>query len=43
MPRPRRFRRIMFGPNVDYFKPRGINLSLLESVDLKLEELEAIG
>ena len=42
MPRPRRFRRIMFGPNVDYFKPRGINLSLLESVDLKLEELEAI-
>jgi predicted DNA-binding protein (UPF0251 family) len=42
MVRPRRFRRVMFGPNVDYFKPRGINLSLLETVDLKVEELEAI-
>jgi len=40
--RPRRFRRVRFGPNVDYFKPRGINLSVLETVDLKVEELEAI-
>ncbi|MEA2035962.1 MAG: DUF134 domain-containing protein [Nanoarchaeota archaeon] len=42
MPRPRRRRRVMFGPNVDYFKPRGINLSVLKSIDLKVEELEAI-
>jgi len=42
MPRPRRCRRVMFGPNVDYFKPRGINLSILETVDLNVEELEAI-
>ena len=42
MPRPRRFRRVMFGPNVDYFKPRGINLSVLDAVDLKVEELEAV-
>lgn len=40
--RPKRFRRVMFGPNVDYFKPRGINLSVLENIDLKVEELEAI-
>ena len=42
MPRPIRFRRVRFGPNVDYFKPRGINLSVLEDVDLKIEELEAV-
>jgi len=42
MVRPRRFRRVMFEPDVDYFKPRGISLSMLETVDLKVEELEAI-
>lgn len=42
MPRPRRFRRVRFGPNVDYFKPRGIPVSDLGIVDLKVEELEAV-
>ena len=42
MPRPRRMRRVRFGPNVDYFKPRGIPVSDLGIVDLKIEELEAI-
>ncbi|MBW2984534.1 DUF134 domain-containing protein [Candidatus Woesearchaeota archaeon] len=40
--RPRRFRRVMFGPNVDYFKPRGIALIDLDTVNLNIEELEAI-
>ena len=40
--RPRRFRRVMFGPNVDYFKPRGIALVDLQAVNLNVEELEAI-
>ncbi|MBW2980520.1 DUF134 domain-containing protein [Candidatus Woesearchaeota archaeon] len=42
MPRPRRFRKVMFGPNVDYFKPRGISIADLQTVSLNVEELEAI-
>jgi predicted DNA-binding protein (UPF0251 family) len=42
MPRPRRMRRVRFGPNADYFKPRGVPVSDLDIVDLKIEELEAI-
>ncbi len=42
MPRPRHMRRVRFGPNVDYFKPRGIPVSDLSIVDLNVEELEAI-
>ena len=42
MPRPRRMRRVRFGPNVDYFKPRSIPVSELGIVDLNIEELEAI-
>ncbi len=40
--RPRRMRRVRFGPNVDYFKPRGVPVSDLSIVDLKVEELEAV-
>ncbi|MCD6233104.1 DUF134 domain-containing protein [bacterium] len=42
MTRPRKPRRITFNPNVTYFKPRGLPLSELEEVNLKIDELEAI-
>ena len=42
MPRPEKPRRIFFEPNATYFKPRAIPLSILEEVDLKIEELEAL-
>ena len=42
MVRPTKPRRINFNPNVTYFKPRAIPLSILEEVDLSVDELEAI-
>lgn len=42
MPRPQKPRRILFEPNVTYFKPRAVPLSMLEEVDLEVDELEAI-
>ncbi len=42
MPRPRRFRRITFRPDVTYFKPAGVGLRDLEHVELELDEVEAI-
>jgi len=42
MARPIKPRRILFDPNVIYFKPRGIPLSLLKEVDLDIDELEAL-
>ena len=42
MPRPRRLRRVRFGADVDYFKPRGVPVSEMEKVNLNIEELEAI-
>ena len=42
MPRPRLYRRIGFSPNVTYYKPQGVPLSLLEEVELTTEELEAL-
>jgi len=42
MPRPRLCRKIRFNPNITYFKPQGVPLRFLESVDLSLEEMEAI-
>lgn len=42
MPRPIKFRRIGFKPNVNYFKPAGIPLVQLEEVVLTMEEFEAI-
>lgn len=42
MPRPKRCRRVCCDPQHDFFKPRGIPLSRLEHVDLRLDELEAL-
>jgi len=42
MVRPIKPRRVLFDPNVVYFKPRAVPLSLLEEVDLGIDELEAL-
>ena len=42
MPRPIKPRRVFFDPNVVYFKPRAIPLSMLEEIELKMDELEAL-
>ncbi|MCD6575694.1 MAG: DUF134 domain-containing protein [Nanoarchaeota archaeon] len=42
MPRPVKFRRVGFAPNVNYFKPMGIPMAQLEEVVLTVEEFEAI-
>jgi len=42
MVRPIKKRKICFDPNVTYFKPRAVPLSILEEVDLGSDELEAI-
>ncbi|MBN2251778.1 MAG: DUF134 domain-containing protein [Candidatus Altiarchaeota archaeon] len=40
--RPKYLRRVEGEPMVNYFKPRGIPLKDLETVELEVEELEAI-
>jgi predicted DNA-binding protein (UPF0251 family) len=42
MPRPRRFRRVWFEPNITYFKPAGVRLNQLDETILTIEELESI-
>src|SRR5512139_561306 len=42
MARPIHCRRVGFVPQSDYFKPRGIPLSMLEDVILTVDEFEAI-
>ncbi len=42
MARPLKPRKICFNPGVTYFKPRAIPLSLLEEVNLELDELEVL-
>lgn len=42
MARPIKPRRILFDPNVVYFKPRAVPLSMLEEVDLSMGEFEAL-
>lgn len=42
MVRPIKPRRVFFDPNVTYFKPRAVPLSMLEDVDLSIDELEAL-
>ena len=42
MVRPIKPRKVTFDPNVTYFKPRAVPLSMLEEVDLGIDELEAI-
>ncbi len=40
--RPKKPRRVLFDPEVVYFKPRAFPLSMLEEVSLSLDELEAL-
>ena len=40
--RPKCLRKVGEVPDVNYFKPRGIPLTQLEAVKLKVEELEAV-
>lgn len=42
MVRPRLCRRIRFNPNVTYFKPRGVPIRSLETIELTIEEIEAL-
>ena len=42
MVRPLKPRRVFFDPDVVYFKPRAVPLSMLEEVDLSIDELEAL-
>jgi len=42
MPRPMKLRQVTATPAVTFFKPAGVPLSMLESVTLALEEVEAI-
>ncbi|MFC1918510.1 DUF134 domain-containing protein [Chloroflexota bacterium] len=42
MPRPPKCRRVAFLPNVNYFKPAGVPLRVLDEVQLSIEEAEAI-
>jgi len=42
MPRPRHFRRVGCLPRANFYKPRGIPLSILEHINLAVDELEAI-
>jgi predicted DNA-binding protein (UPF0251 family) len=42
MSRPPKPRKVIFDPNVTYFKPRAVPLSELKSVELGVDELEAL-
>jgi len=42
MPRPRRFRRVRFEPDVTYFKPSGIKMADIEDSVIAMDELESI-
>lgn len=42
MVRPIKPRKIFFDPSITYFKPRGVPLSILEEVELAIDELETM-
>ena len=42
MVRPIKPRKVVFSPNVTYFKPRAIPLSMLDEVNLGTDEIEAL-
>lgn len=42
MVRPLKKRKVIFDPNVTYFKPRAVPLAELEEVDLGQDELEVL-
>lgn len=42
MPRPRHCRRVAMLPHAAYYKPRGVPLSMLQCIELAVDELEAL-
>lgn len=42
MPRPKKFRFISSSPEVTFFKPSGVPKSILEEVNLEVDELESV-
>ncbi len=42
MPRPRHCRRIAHLPQSNYYKPRGVPLSILQQITLTVDELESV-
>jgi len=42
MARPIKPRRVLFDPNVVYFKPRAVPMSMLKEVELGVDELETL-
>lgn len=42
MPRPKLNRCINFDPKVTYFKPQGVPMRYLDTVELSMEEIEAL-
>jgi predicted DNA-binding protein (UPF0251 family) len=42
VPRPKRCRKVCFDPNYKIFKPQGIPMSELSSIEMELDELEAM-
>ncbi len=42
MARPIKPRKILFEPNVVYFKPRAVPMAVLEQVSLEIDEIEAL-
>jgi len=42
MVRPLKPRKVVFDPNVTYFKPRAVPLSELKEINLTMDELEAL-
>ena len=42
MGRPLKQRKVLFDPNVTYFKPQGVPMRFLEVVELTAEEIEAL-
>ena len=42
MPRPRNCRKVSHMPAANYYKPRGIPLSVLQCINLTFDELEAV-
>lgn len=42
MVRPRLCRKIRFNPKVTYFKPQGIPMRMLDTIELSAEEAEAL-
>lgn len=42
MPRPKRCRKVCFDPDYRVFKPQGVPMSELSSIEMALDELEAV-